>query len=52
MNSVKLQQAVAQITPEKMSLVSCDSHKASVDSFFDTPDGSSELDCEAVSATA
>jgi hypothetical protein len=45
------QQAVAQITPEKMLLVCYDSHKPSGDS-EDSPDGSSELDCEAVWVTA
>jgi hypothetical protein len=46
------EQAVAQIIPEKMPSVSCDSYKPSGDSFFDSPDGFSEPDCEAVWATA
>jgi hypothetical protein len=44
--------AVAQISPEKMLLVSCDSHKPSGVSKKDTPDGFSELDCKAVWGTA
>jgi hypothetical protein len=35
-----------------MLLVSCDSHKPSGESFFNSPDGTSERDCEAVWATA
>jgi hypothetical protein len=49
-NGFLRQQAVAQMTREKMLLVSCDSHKPSGDSF--TPDGFSELNCEAAWATA